>query len=164
MKRYDRLSQLEIKKPCSADWNEMSGDDATRYCGKCRKNVHNLSEMGADEAEALLQSGSVCVRYRSDDRGRIITKNAVIAGLALLAVGCESSPELTGRVMSPDDRTSQVLTGETAPPPEVQDKTSVPPADQRMTMGAVAMPTETMGKVSTPDSRGDATITKTSPK
>src|SRR5262245_30602687 len=39
------LARLRIASPCSADWDEMTGDDRVRFCGRCRKNVYNLSEM-----------------------------------------------------------------------------------------------------------------------
>jgi hypothetical protein len=161
MKRYDRLSRLDIKKPCSADWNAMTGDETKRYCGQCRKHVHNLSEMPADEAEALLQLGSVCVRYRSDERGRIITKSAVIAGLAMLAVGCESTQpsQTTGALpaLPPESEPQEALTGKGYVSPAV-----APPAKPapQYEMGDIAMPAQTMGKPASPDSRGDVGMKK----
>lgn len=158
MSRFDRLSRLDVKEPCSADWNAMTGDDSRRFCSGCRKHVHNLSEMSADEAEALLNSGSVCVRFRRDDRGRLITKTALIGGLAILAAGCaspalESGEELTGKVSVPQhDVTGTPLT-------DTQDDKKPEPG---LTMGAIAMPTGIMGEISVPDSKGNATAKKKS--
>src|SRR4051812_43681240 len=37
-----RLDSLTVASPCSANWAEMTGDDRSRFCGKCEKNVYNL--------------------------------------------------------------------------------------------------------------------------
>ena len=158
MSRFDRLSRLDVEEPCHADWNTMKGDESRRFCSGCRKHVHNLSEMSADEAEALLNSGPVCVRFRRDDRGRLITKTALIGGLAILAAGCaspalESGEELTGKVSVPQhDVTGTPLT-------DIKDDKKPEP---EITMGAIAMPTEVMGEISAPDSKGDATAKRKS--
>ncbi len=45
------LEDVRIASPCSASWEDMTGDARVRFCGKCAKNVYNLSEMTRDEAE-----------------------------------------------------------------------------------------------------------------
>src|SRR3954464_8218100 len=69
------LDVLAVKNPCAAEWEAMFGDGKTRYCEHCQKNVHNLSAMSADEAERLIceSAGILCVQYRYDDAGQIIT-------------------------------------------------------------------------------------------
>jgi hypothetical protein len=68
---------VAIPKPCHADWEEMTGDERSRYCGSCSKSVHDLSAMTRHEALRLLDAGagdpasSLCVRYRSDARGEL---------------------------------------------------------------------------------------------
>src|SRR5688500_9147389 len=59
------LDNIRIASPCSADWSKMTGDERTRHCGDCKKNVYNLSEMTRDEAETLIlaKEGRLCVRY-----------------------------------------------------------------------------------------------------
>src|SRR5262245_10585878 len=49
------LDTLKVASPCPASWDEMVGDERTRFCGKCQKNVHNVSEMTRAEAETFLQ-------------------------------------------------------------------------------------------------------------
>ena len=39
------LEQIRVASPCHANWDEMTGTDQARFCGQCRKNVYNLSEM-----------------------------------------------------------------------------------------------------------------------
>lgn len=59
------LDSLEVKNPCSEDWDEMSGNERVRFCSHCSKNVNNLSELTRKEAMRLVRksNGSLCVRY-----------------------------------------------------------------------------------------------------
>jgi hypothetical protein len=69
------LEDVRIASPCSASWEEMVGDARVRLCGKCAKNVYNLSEMTRDEAEALLgtNDGNLCVRLYQRKDGTVLT-------------------------------------------------------------------------------------------
>lgn len=71
------LDNVHIAAPCSADWNEMNGDEQVRYCSGCRLNVYNLSEMTTREAKKLLieREGRLCVRFYQRTDGTIITQN-----------------------------------------------------------------------------------------
>src|SRR5579872_4968174 len=71
------LDTITIETPCTIPWNDMRGDDRTRFCSKCSKNVHDISEMTAAEAVQLLnvQEQTPCVRlYRRSDR-RVMTSD-----------------------------------------------------------------------------------------
>ena len=57
-----------IGSPCSEDWGAMTGDDRTRFCDQCNKQVHNLSAMTETEARAVVAQPSVCVRYQVDPK------------------------------------------------------------------------------------------------
>src|SRR3954469_19985825 len=48
--RLPVLDQIQVASPCTADWSQMTGDDRTRHCGACQKNVYNLSGMTRAEA------------------------------------------------------------------------------------------------------------------
>ncbi len=50
------LNNIRIASPCSANWNEMYGNDRKRFCGDCKLNVYNLSDMTRQEAENLLMN------------------------------------------------------------------------------------------------------------
>ncbi len=52
----------------------MSLADRGRFCGACRKIVHDMSRMTEPEARALLASSpeGLCVRYIHDARGEIV--------------------------------------------------------------------------------------------
>ena len=51
-----------------------------RFCGKCEKNVYNLSGMTRDEAEALLieRNGDLCARYYQRSDGTILLADCTI--------------------------------------------------------------------------------------
>jgi hypothetical protein len=69
------LDVLEIKTPCPADWDAMTGDAQTRFCAHCQKHVHDLSQMPRDQAERLVceSAGNLCVRFARDEAGQVIT-------------------------------------------------------------------------------------------
>lgn len=71
------LDYVEIATPCTARWEEMTGDDQTRYCSHCSMNVYNLSGMTRQEATDVIAGaeGRVCVRlYRRAD-GTVLTQD-----------------------------------------------------------------------------------------
>lgn len=74
------LDQIRVATPCTADWNQMTGDDRTRHCGECRKNVYNLSGMTREEAEALIRerNGDLCVRYYQRADGTILLADCTV--------------------------------------------------------------------------------------
>jgi hypothetical protein len=69
------LDTISIATHCTVPWNEMQGDDYTRFCSKCSKNVHNISAMTVVEAIKLLnaQNESPCIRFYRRPDGRVVT-------------------------------------------------------------------------------------------
>jgi len=74
------LEELRVASPCRADWDKMQGDDRTRFCGTCAKNVYNLSAMSQEEAEYLIREkeGQLCVRFYQREDGTILTDNCPV--------------------------------------------------------------------------------------
>lgn len=157
--RLPVLDNVRVASPCSADWSQMTGDDRTRHCGECKKNVYNLSGMTRDEAEALLidRNGDLCVRYYQRSDGTILLADcavgarrkrrrrlAVIAGGAaalLAAAGVAGTRTRIGAVTCPTNapRMGQMVMGEIAvapaktapePPPSVVQLVAPPPSMQ----------------------------------
>ena len=119
------LSSLKIASPCSADWNEMMGNERKRFCGECKLNVYNLSGMSQREAENLLinSEGRLCVRFFKRADGTMLTKDcpvgwqairqhvsktatafasiifAVISGIGLTNYFTKSEPQITSVVL-----------------------------------------------------------------
>lgn len=74
------VQQIQIASPCSASWNDMVGDDRSRFCSQCKLNVYNFAAMSADEGEKLIieKEGKLCARiYRRYD-GTILTKDCPV--------------------------------------------------------------------------------------
>lgn len=69
------LDVIEIPEPCQVPWETMSGDERIRFCGMCKKNVYNISELSNSEAESFLGEnlGSVCLSFIRRADGTIVT-------------------------------------------------------------------------------------------
>lgn len=65
MSKNEFLKQIEVKNPCSQDWDEMTGNDQVRFCSHCNLNVNNLSAMTRKQALKIVResNGRICVRY-----------------------------------------------------------------------------------------------------
>jgi hypothetical protein len=75
------LQNIVIAAPCSAEWNNMPGDEKVRVCAQCSKNVHNLSSMTEAEAASLLEeAGAVmpCLRFFRRQDGTIMFENCPV--------------------------------------------------------------------------------------
>src|SRR5262245_24545285 len=74
------LDRVQIAKPCSANWAEMSGDERTRRCALCSLDVYDLSQMTRAEAETLLaeRTGRTCVRLWRRADGTVITADCPV--------------------------------------------------------------------------------------
>jgi hypothetical protein len=116
---------VDIPEPCHADWDAMRPADRGRFCGQCRKKVHDLSAMSERDAGRLLarvaDGEDLCVSYLSTADGVIAFSPAVVplsrlrrllpvAGLALAAAACTPT--------EPQSLTSTVAV--TVPVPETE--------------------------------------------
>jgi hypothetical protein len=74
------LNNIKIASPCPANWDEMYGNDRKRFCGDCKLNVYNLSDMSRAEAENLITSseGRLCVRFYQRADGSVITRDCPV--------------------------------------------------------------------------------------
>lgn len=74
------LNDLNVASPCSADWNEMEGDDKARYCAECRLHVFDLSAMDLEEAAETiaLHSDGLCVRFFRRHDGTVLTRDCPV--------------------------------------------------------------------------------------
>jgi hypothetical protein len=74
------LDTFEIAHPCTARWEEMTGNDEVRFCGACRLFVYNLSAMTRRKAEGFLaaRQGRTCtLLYRRAD-GTVLTRDCPV--------------------------------------------------------------------------------------
>jgi len=150
------LEQVRVASPCNASWAAMSGDDKSRYCGKCEKNVYNLSAMTREEAELLMldKEGDLCIRlYRRAD-GTVITADCPVGVrrkrlrlFGVLAIGAGAAAAGLTAALAFGAKTSVVQGGampmpETPEPPvaEMGDMAEPMPPPPQVEMGAKAAP------------------------
>jgi hypothetical protein len=98
----------------------MTGNDRSRFCGQCQKNVYNFSAMTRAEVEALIREkdGRLCGRFYRRPDGRILTADCpvgiqrrrhrlaricgVIAGFMVFVLGgCTRRPAVQGKIAAP---------------------------------------------------------------
>lgn len=113
------LELIQIATPCQASWDEMRpvplapggrgagderviGDDRVRFCGDCRLNVYNLSEMPRGEAERLIaeREGRTCVRFYRRHDGTVITRDCPVGIRAVRQRVVRSAVALAGLVVA----------------------------------------------------------------
>ncbi len=65
MSKKNLIDSIEVKSPCSEDWNKMKGSDKVRFCGHCAFEVNNISALTRKQAMRLVREsgGKICVRY-----------------------------------------------------------------------------------------------------
>lgn len=75
MSQKTTFDSIEVKTPCSEDWNQMSGNSQVRFCSHCAKNVHDISAVTRKQAKKIVaeSGGDLCVRYVRHPNGRIKT-------------------------------------------------------------------------------------------
>jgi hypothetical protein len=133
----------------------MTGDDRSRHCGDCKKDVFNIYGMTREEAEALLieRAGNLCVRYYQRSDGTILLADCTIgvrrsrrrrlvaAGAALLASAGGVAGSEASRV-TPEYKLTAPVMGEPVAAPLPPPPPPAPRFEGRAMMGAVAMPVE----------------------
>jgi hypothetical protein len=69
------LDSISIPSHCPVSWEEMEGNDHSRFCTNCQHHVHDVSELTTEEALSLVRGSDnpPCLRiYRRTD-GRVLT-------------------------------------------------------------------------------------------
>jgi hypothetical protein len=76
----NRLDHLRVASPCSANWDQMSGDDRVRFCDLCNLHVYNIAQLTRKEAATLMAGteGRLCARLFRRADGTVITKNCPV--------------------------------------------------------------------------------------
>ena len=106
-----RRDELSIAVPCHVDWDTMTARGRSRFCGACKKHVHDLSRMTESEARTLLGGRSdLCVRYAIDDLGgvrfaaeRLVSPSSLVRGkrMAVAALAVATLAACTESVATP---------------------------------------------------------------
>jgi hypothetical protein len=76
------LKQVRVASPCKERWDDMTGDEHVRFCGRCEKNVYDLSSLTAEQADSLLRERgeSMCVRFFRRTDGTVLTSDCPVGG------------------------------------------------------------------------------------
>ncbi len=65
---------IEIPKPCSLQWDELTGDNQSRYCTVCQKNVIAVAEQDLEQLAKLFSGPTLpCVMVQRHSNGQVIT-------------------------------------------------------------------------------------------
>ncbi len=80
------LKNIRIASPCSADWNQMVGDDRVRHCQACNLNVYNFAAFTEQEIHTLLanREGRLCGRLFQRKDGTVLTQNCPVGVRAVV--------------------------------------------------------------------------------
>src|SRR5258706_2696011 len=96
MSKTSFIDSVEVKSPCTEDWDKMHGNDRVRFCDHCAKDVKNLSAVTRKEAMRMVRAsgGKICIRYIKDP----VTNRPLFADQLLQIT--RRAPGLAARVMS----------------------------------------------------------------
>src|SRR5437773_4587997 len=74
------LAKVRIASPCNARWEDMDGDERSRFCRHCTKHVYNFSEMTAQAVADLIRQreGPLCGRYFQRADGTMLTADCPV--------------------------------------------------------------------------------------
>lgn len=116
-------------RPCDAVWEDMRPDGCDRFCARCDRTVHDLSQLDIDEVQALVRrdpescvraiiqpDGAVRLRVAEAGQARRLMV-ATTAAVAMLAAGAPALAEsatatgsIAGKVSLPVGRTEIAVT------------------------------------------------------
>ena len=118
----NRLTDKNFSFKCPMNWDAMQATDNGRFCGKCQKDVFDLTNCSLDEVRALQQKhGSIC--------GSIRVMGAAAVAISLSTAACQKenqkpdSVRTVGEIPSP----SQVVL---PPEPVIMGKIKPPPVEE----------------------------------
>jgi hypothetical protein len=64
--------KLEIKNPCTQNWDDMNPLGTGKHCSSCNKVIHDFTNMDNNEHLSMLQSGKYsCGMFTKDQMGTI---------------------------------------------------------------------------------------------
>jgi hypothetical protein len=117
------LDTIHVASPCHAAWDDMEGDDRTRFCRQCRRTVYNLSGMTRQAAIELVaeQENQVCVRFFRRGDGTLLTRDCPVGvrnWRRRLFVGASAAALLLAALVVWS--VGLVISSGAAPPPEEQ--------------------------------------------
>ena len=119
MKKDFFLDSIEVRSPCSQDWDSMRGNDEIRFCDHCSKDVHNLSEMTRKDIRKLIirSRENLCIRYtrRPDGTMKVLRRRlhqiTRQSGIAAGVLGTSLSVSMLAYGQTTDVNSTQQTSG-----------------------------------------------------
>lgn len=112
----NKLTENHFSFKCPMNWDEMQVSENGRYCGKCRKEVLDLTHCSIDEVIALQRKhGAICGSIR-----------VAVTAVSLTAAACHSPApggRLSGKMAAPpgmEQKQEVVLPGTLCPPEQLE--------------------------------------------
>jgi len=80
------LPKIKIAAPCHARWEDMAGDERSRFCAQCDKRVYNFSRMSPEEISQFILEleGRACVRFYQRTNGTMLLENCPVGAERLM--------------------------------------------------------------------------------
>lgn len=119
MSKKSFIDSVEVKTPCTEEWDKMTGTNKIRFCSHCAKDVNNISEMTRKEAMRLVRSAGpeLCIRYIANP----ITRRPLFAEQLFQIT--RRATGLAAGVMSASISLSTLAYAQSEPPTENQTNT-----------------------------------------
>lgn len=116
----DKLTENHFSFKCPMSWDEMQVSANGRYCGRCRKEVFDLSNCSIDEVIALQRKhGAICGSIK-----------VAVAAVSFATAACQSSDpaRMTGTPLAPHrmEKKQEVMLPGVICPPEDLEKSKSP--------------------------------------
>ena len=121
MEKVKFIDDINVKTPCTEEWDDMVGSEKIRFCSHCSKDVNNISNMTRKEALRLVRKyeGHLCIRYQIDPK----TQRPVF--LDTLHKITRRAPGMTAGVMATSFAVAVAAYAQGEPVPVPQDTTQV---------------------------------------
>lgn len=129
------LDRVRVASPCTASWDDMVGDERSRFCGACGKNVYDLSAMARDEAERFVREaeGGACVRLARRADGRVVSNDCPVGAkkkrVRLAVLGAVGAALVGCAAVAGADRIRAAITGAPAPGHVVMGEMKIAPPE-----------------------------------
>lgn len=112
----EKLTPAHFTFRCPMVWDDMPASEHGRFCGKCRKEVHDLSNCSIDEVIALQRKhGPICGSIK-----------VAVAAVSLATAACQSDPppRMLGTPLAPGkfEKKQEVVMPGVICPPEALEK------------------------------------------
>lgn len=146
----DRLNESHFSFKCPMNLEDMQATAHGRFCGKCQKEVFDLTNCSVEEVRALEQKhGPLC--------GSIRMAQVATVAIALASAACDKKPNSTptvGLIVAPP---SQHEESAKTPPQPTAGSISLPPVRQdgkASEIDEISAP-RTIGKIKLPPKKED---------